>query len=412
MQVIKTFQMGPKNLKEYQKVVGKDIIKKIFQKIKPISKKHLLCISSTYRGGGVAEILNAIVPLFNEFGLMLGWRILHGSADFFTITKMLHNGLQGEKINLTNKKKKIYLETNKRFSTFTHIDHDLVIIHDPQPLPLIEFYNKKQPWIFRCHVDLSNPTPTVWDYLKKFIKKYDGMIVSKAEYIKKDLKIEQNIIYPAIDPFSLKNKKLPKSLIKKILKKYNIKLEKPIISQISRFDKWKDPQGVIKVFEHVREKIDCQLILLGSLAPDDPEGPEIFEKVKKMREKSKYKEDIKLLLIKSDKLVNCLQTVSEVIIQKSKREGFGLVIAEALYKGTPVVASNVGGIPLQVINGINGFLHQPDDNTGFAESIIKLLKDKKLRNELGKNGKNYIKNNFLITRLMLDWLEKFNTYLK
>jgi len=215
-----------------------------------------------------------------------------------------------------------------------------------------------------------------------------------------------------IDPLSLKNKPLGRKTIDKYLHKFGIEPNRKIISQISRFDKWKDPLGVLKIFTHVRKKIDCQLVLLGSLSPDDPAGQEFFKKVKKASERHKYKRDIKLLLVDNDILVNCVQRASSVIIQKSLREGFGLVVSEALYKATPVVASNVGGIPLQVINGITGFLHDPYDIEGFAKSIISLLENKNLAEELGRNGKTHVKNNFLITRLMLNWFNVFERYLQ
>ena len=400
--------MNNNNLANYTKLVGKSEIDKIHTEAERLSEKHFLCINSTYQGGGVAEILNSLVPLFDRVGIDFGWRILHGTPDFFTITKKFHNALQGNKINLSKRKKDIYYETNKRFSTFTHIDHDLVIIHDPQPLPLISFYEKKQPWIFRCHIDISEPNREVWDYLKGFIQKYDRFVVSLPEYQKNDLNIAQTVIRPAIDPVSVKNKPVSDTKISKYLEKYGIERKKPIISQVSRFDPWKDPIGVVKVFERVRKKMDCQLVLLGQFATDDPEGQKVLQSLEKKVNKSQFKKDIKLLIVDNAFLVNCLQRASSVVIQKSLREGFGLTVTEAMYKGTPVVASNVGGILIQVIDGVNGFLHNPSDYNGFSCSIIKLLKDEKLRVEMGKAGKEHVKENYLITRLMLDWLELLN----
>jgi trehalose synthase len=402
----------PSNLKlnNYKKIVGEDVVREIRQKAKKFSKKHILCVNSTYQGGGVAELLNTTVILFNDVGIDMGWRILHGTPYFFNVTKKFHNALQGDKINLSEKKKRIYYETNRRFSTFTHIDHDLVIVHDPQPLPLIDFYKKTQPWIWRCHIDLSDTNQELWSYFKKFIKKYDCLIVSKEDY-EKNIPVPQAVIHPAIDPLSEKNRPLPKKFINKYLKKFGINQKLPIVAQVSRFDKWKDPVGVIKTFEMVREKINCQLILLGSLATDDPEGHIMFKEIEQNVLGSKCKKDIKLILVNDDILVNCLQRASSVVIQKSLKEGFALTVSEALYKETPVVASNVGGIPLQVINGENGFLHNPDDYESFAASIIQLLQNKKLRAQLGRHGKEYIKKNFLITRLMLDWLDLFEKYL-
>jgi trehalose synthase len=394
----------------YKKIFGNEVINEIYEKAEKFSKKHLVCISSTYQGGGVAELLNNLVPLFNRIGIDMGWRILQGTPDFFMITKKFHNALQGDKINLSNRKKKIYVENNHRFSEFTHLDHDLVIVHDAQPLPLIKFYKKRQPWISRCHVDLSNPNLQVWNYLKKFIEEYDHFVVSRENY-KKDINIKQRVIYPAIDPLSLKNKLISEKTIDKYLHKYGIERDKPIISQISRFDKWKDPLGVLEIFKKVREKVNCQLILLGSLAKDDPEGQKIFEKVEKRIEKLKYKSSIKLILVNNDILVNAVQRASSVIIQKSIKEGFGLTVAEALYKKIPVVASNVGGIPLQIIDGKSGYLHNPHDIGGFSRSIIKLLIDEKLRTNFGEEGKEYIKQNFLITRQIIDWLNLFELYI-
>ena len=397
-------------IENYRRIAGRKVLNNLYQKADKVKGKHILCISSTYQGGGVAEILNSSVILLNELGIDVGWRILHGSPDFFTVTKKFHNALQGEKINLSNIKMKVYTETNRRFSVFTHIDHDLVMVHDPQPLPLISFYNKKQPWIFECHVDLTAPNQWVWNYLKEFIENYDHFVVSLEKY-KKDLSIPQSVIYPAIDPLTAKNKMVSEREIDKYMSKFGIDRNTPIISQISRFDKWKDPIGVLKVFEEVRQKVNCQLVLLGDFASDDPEGQKIFENVKERTKKSKYEKDIKVLVVSNNFLVNCLQRASSVVIQKSLREGFGLTVSEALYKGTPVVASNVGGIPLQVIDGINGFLNEPKDYKGFSRSILKLLSDENLRTKFGEKGKEHIRNNFLITRLMLDWLDLFHKYL-
>jgi len=400
------------NLEAYRQIVGDKVINEIYHKAKKFKNKNIVCISSTSQGGGVAEMLNSLVFLFNEIGINFGWRIIHGLPAFFEITKEIHNALQGQEIDFTERKKKLYLEINKRFSIFTHLNHDLVIVHDPQPLPLINFYQKRtQSWIFRIHIDISNPNKDVWNYLKNYVGKYDALVVSDKKY-KKDISIPQHIIHPAIDPLSRKNKEFDKHKLNKCLKlDLRLDLDIPIISQISRFDKWKDPEGVIKVFEKVKEQTPCQLVLLGNLAPDDPEGIKIYNK---LIEEYGNRKDIKIFINVNDNdfVVNALQTISSVIIQKSTKEGFGLTVAESLYKGTPVVASNIGGIPLQIIDGETGFLHNPYDYDAFAESIIKLLKDSQLREEMGRKGKEYITKNFLITKLMLDWLNLFEKYLK
>jgi len=401
---------GKNFLNRYKEFCGQEIIDLLYAKAQRLAGKRIVFISSTYQGGGVAEMLNSLIVLLNEIGVSVGWRILHGTSDFFTITKKFHNALQGEKINLSQRKKDIYYETNKRFALMTHINHDLVVVHDPQPLPLIDFYKKTQPWIFRCHIDLSQPNPSVWDYLKPFIEKYDRIIISKDEYLR-DLKIPHTILYPAIDPLATKNHYLTDSVATRILKKHQINTEKPIIAQISRFDKWKDPIGVIKIFEKVRQKANCSLILLGSLAADDPEGKIIYGKVLNQAKKSKFNRDIRILLIESDILVNCVQRKAAVVIQKSFKEGFGLVVAEALFKGTPVVASNVGGIPFQITNDFNGYLLDPNDLQGFSDKILLLLSDDSLRKKLGADGAAHVKNNFLITRLLADYLNIFEQYL-
>ncbi len=280
-------------LKVYEKIAGKEALHEIYELADILKDKHILCINSTSQGGGVAEILNSTVFMINTLGIRLGWRTLHGSSDFFTVTKKMHNALQGERRKIGRKERELYYKTNERFSVFTHIDHDMVIIHDPQPLPLIDFYKKTQPWIFRCHVDLSSPYPPAWNYLKKFVGKYDHFLVSKEDY-KKKLKTKQSVIYPAIDPLNSKNRKLSKKTIAKNLSNIGIDRDRPVITQISRFDRWKDPLGVIRVFEKVRDRAECQLVLSGSFSVDDPEGQRIFERVENKVQSSKYSDDINL----------------------------------------------------------------------------------------------------------------------
>lgn len=277
-------------------------------------------------------------------------------------------------------------------------------------MPLIDFYDKKQAWIFRCHIDLTDPNMDVWNYLKQFIIKYDHFIVSLEQY-KQDLPIPQSVVYPAIDPLSSKNKDISEQDVERYLQKYDVDRDRPIITQVSRFDKWKDPLGVLDVFHMVRSKVDCQLVLLGSLATDDPEGQKIFQQVVEKVKKSMYENDIKLILDENNFLVNCLQRASSVVLQKSTREGFGLTVSEALYKQTPVVASNVGGIPIQMIDGHTGYLHDPKDYDGFSKSITRIIKNPDLGLQMGKNGKEHVKRNFLITRLIYDWLNIFESTL-
>ncbi|MCK4224631.1 MAG: glycosyltransferase [candidate division Zixibacteria bacterium] len=401
-----------KSLDDYSEIVGDQVLSSIYRKARKLTGKHVLHINATYQGGGVAEILGSVVVLMNDIGIDTGWRILHGTPDFFAITKKFHNALQGSPINLTEIKKRLYIRANEDFSMFTHIDHDYVIVHDPQPLPLIKYYAKKQPWIWRCHVDLSTSNNAIWDFLKKFILRYDVVIMSSEKYRRGDLPVEQRIIQPAIDPLSPKNVEISQRDISKYLKKFGIPRDKPLITQISRFDKWKDPEGVIQVFKLVKKKVDCRLVLCGSMAADDPEGWMIYEKVERKAKDLIENKDVILITSENSILVNALQRVSAVIIQKSTREGFGLTVTEALWKGTPVVTSNIGGIPLQVTDGENGFLVEVGDKKGFAERIIQLLKNPDLTEEMGKKGKEIVRKNFLITRILSDYLDLLNDMIK
>ncbi|MFP4083098.1 MAG: glycosyltransferase [Candidatus Aminicenantes bacterium] len=393
-----------KGLDDYLPVVGEKVIAEIYQKAHRLANKHVVHINSTAHGGGVAEILNSLVLLMNDIGIDTGWRVLLGPTDFFSVTKKFHNALQGDDINLSVNKKNLYFETNERFSRFTHLNHDCVIVHDPQPLPLIKYNKKTQPWIWRCHIDITKPKKDIWSYIKPLILRYDVMIVSSKKYKKKDLFLEQRVIHPSIDPLSAKNIELSQDTTDRILKKFDVPTDKPLITQISRFDPWKDPEGVLKAFEMVKEKVDCRLVYCYNLAPDDPEGIKMYNKMEKKARKHREKGDVLFVLGDNQILVNALQRKSAVVLQKSTREGFGLTVAEAQWKGTPVVASNIGGIPEQAVNNKTGFLVDPDDIQGCADKVITLLQDKKLAREMGKQGKEYIRNKFLITRHVLDYL--------
>jgi trehalose synthase len=400
-----------KSLDKYQDIVGDSVVQKIRAEASSLSEKKMVHINSTYQGGGVAEILNSLIILLNDVGIETDWRILHGTLDFFTITKKFHNALQGDRINLSEKKKEIYYINNVNNAIFSHINHDFVVVHDPQPLPIITCYKKRQPWVWRCHIDISTPNREVWNYLKMFILKYDAMIISMEKFKPRDIPdrvIPQHIIRPSIDPLILKNRDIPSSTVSKYLTKYGIEQKKPIITQISRFDKWKDPEGMVKIFKLIKKKVDCELILAGSMATDDPEGQEIFENLERLVE---HEKDIRLIINAPDILINVLQRTSSVIVQKSIKEGFAITVSEALWKGTPVVTSNVGGIPSQVIDGKNGYVLEPRDYTGFAEKITYLIKHPAIAKKMGEFGKEHVKNNFLITRHLLDYIRLMKTLL-
>ncbi len=396
------------NLDKYRDVVGDKIIDNIYEDASAASNKHVVHVSSTYYGGGVAEILSSLIPLMNNAGIETGWRLIQGNPDFFSVTKAFNNALQGAKIHLTNMKKRVFLECNKRNSIFTHIEsHDFVFVHDPHPLPLINFYKNTKHWIWRAHFDMSNPNPIIWNYLKEFVLKYKRMIISIKEYRKKDIPLGQHVIPPCIDPLSYKNKELLEVRINKTLSKFGIELDRPIITQISRFDKWKDPIGVVKAFKLIKKKVDCRLVLLGNMATDDPEGQKVLEKLHSYGDKI---EDLKIINFENDILVNALQRVSSVVIQKSLREGFGLTISEALWKGVPVVGGNVGGIPKQITDGKCGYL--VNSVKECADRTVKLLKDPKLAKKMGERGREHVRKNFLITRQLGGYIKVLNSMKK
>lgn len=395
-----------KRLEDYRGIVEDEIITDLHRRASRLFDKHVVHMNSTAQGGGVAEMLYALVPLMNDVGVDAGWRVLIGDDDFFDVTKKFHHGLQGDAVHLTDNKKKVYLQANESFSQYNHVRrHDAVIIHDAQPLPIIRFYKKRQPWIWRCHIDLTAPDPALWEYLKGYIMRYDLMIVSTEQYLRPDLSVEQRVINPAIDPLNQKNVELPERTIRKYMKRAGIPLDKPVITQVSRFDKWKDPEGVVEVYKRVRERVDCRLVLAGNMATDDPEGFAMYERVRKRAGDLVKTSDIIFLLGANDVTINALQRISSVVVQKSLREGFGLTVSEAMWKGTPVVASAVGGIPLQVIDGETGFLVDPTDLDQTADRIVTLLEDPELAAAIAARGVEHVRENFLVTRLLGHYLQ-------
>ncbi len=396
-------------LEDFRHIVPDETLAEIYARARKLYGKHIVHLNATYQGGGVAEILYSLVMLMNDVGLDAGWRILHGSQEFFEITKSFHNALQGAKLDLSERKKRVYRRVNEDFSRFTHLHHDCVIVHDPQPLALIRSYKKSQPWIWRCHIDLTQPHDELWDFLKGFVLKYDQVVMSSEKYFKDNLPVDQRLMYPAINPLSLKNVEISHKAIEEQLAKAHVPTDKPLITQVSRLDPWKDPEGVIDVFKMVREKVDCRLVLCYNVASDDPEGLQMYKKVQRKANKMLETGDVLLVVGNSEKLVNAIQTFSDVIIQKSTKEGFCLAVTEAMWKGTPVVASNVGGIPAQITDGQNGYLLEPRDNEGFAERIAHLLKHPDEGRELGRQARETVRDKFLITRLLSDYLDMLNS---
>ncbi|MHA1567380.1 MAG: glycosyltransferase [Alphaproteobacteria bacterium] len=385
------------SVEQFEPLVGAETVARICDKGARLRDLHVVNVNSTYYGGGVAEILSSLTGLMNSLGIRTGWRVIQGRPDFFSITKKMHNALQGDEINLSEQKKRIYEEVVFENAARMHLDHDVVIVHDPQPLPLIRHFRKNNPWVWRCHVDLSKPNPQLWDYLVSFIERYDAVVLSLPEYAQR-ISVPQRFIMPAINPFSTANKELSEAEIQDRLAHYDIPTDLPIVAQVSRFDMWKDPQGVIDAFRLARKEIDATLVLLGNIATDDPEGQQIFESLCACGE-----DRIRIVSAQDSALVNALQRQASVVLQKSLREGFGLTVAEAMWKETPVIGGNVGGIRHQIEDGVNGFLVDTVDQA--AERIVQLIKDPGLGRRLGRAARNTVRERFLLTRLMEEQLD-------
>lgn len=392
-----------KTVEDYEEFIGAESVDRIYAKAERLSDLHTVHVNSTFYGGGVATLLSSLTLLMNSCGIKTGWRVIQGSPDFFSITKKIHSALQGAEINLSDMKMQIYQDVVYENAVRNHLDHhDLVIIHDPQPLPMIEHYRKRGPWIWRCHVDLTNPDRETWNYLRKYIEKFDAVMLSLKEY-RQQLYTPQVFFLPAIDPFTITNRCLTEEEIIDRLDHYEIPRDLPIIAQISRFDPWKDPEGVINAFRLAQKEIDATLVLLGNIATDDPEGEEIYKQILKHQD-----ERIKILSCQDSALVNALQCQAHVILQKSIREGFGLTVTEAMWKGTPVIGGNVGGIRYQIKDGVNGFLVSSVEET--AKRIVQIVKNKELREQMGERARESVKKNFLLTRLFEQYLDLFSSF--
>ncbi len=384
-------------IETYEEFVGAETVDRVQRKAEALQHLHVVHVNSTYYGGGVAVLLGSLTLLMNSAGVKTGWRVIQGSPDFFSVTKKMHNALQGGEINLSERKKQIYENVVYENVLRNHLDHDRVIIHDPQPLPMIEHYQKRGPWIWHCHIDLTEPDQGLWAYLQPYIEQYDGIVLSLEDYAQ-DLQTPQIFFRPAIDPFSLMNKPLDEDEIQERLDRYDIPTDLPIITQISRFDRWKDPQGVIEAFDKARQEIDATLVLLGNVATDDPEGEKVYQSL------LDHREERVIILSKEDTaLVNALQRRADVVIQKSLREGFGLTVTEAMWKGTPVIGGDVGGIRHQIEDGINGFLVSSVEET--AERMVQLVNDRELRERMGKKARDNVQKQYLMIHLMENYFD-------
>lgn len=391
-------------LNKYVPIVGQETIDGLFLLAEKLKGKSILHVNSTAVGGGVAEILTRMIPLLKQLNVDTKWEVIKGNERFFKITKDFHNALHGVPVNLTDDDFEFFVSVNRDNMKDFDFNHDIFLIHDPQPVVLIE--KKKEidkHWAWRCHIDFTEPQDVVMNFLNTYINQYEAAVFSAPAFARK-FDVPQFLIAPSIDPLADKNKELPEEKIRKIVEGYGIDMSRKIVTQISRFDYLKDPLGVIEAYKEVKKYVDCQLVLAGGGATDDPEGMEVLAKVKAASEKDK---DIFVLFLppSSDIEINALQRASTVVMQKSLKEGFGLTVAEALWKGKPVIAGAVGGIPLQIKHQYSGILSYSIEGTAFY--LKQLLSEPDYAKALGVNGRSHIKDNFLITRHLRDYLMLF-----
>jgi trehalose synthase len=391
-------------LDDYAPVIGAGEIEELRALARPLQGRSVEMVNSTAVGGGVAEILNRLVPLAEDLNLSFHWDVITGGEDFFAVTKAFHNALHGAPYHPQARDFEIFREYQQRNLHRLPLDAEFVVIHDPQPVGLIDDrLNTKNHWVWRCHIDLSHPNSAVWDFLHSYVSHYDGAIFSSPEFARQ-LPIPQYLFYPAIDPLSEKNRDLPPEFIADVLARYQIDPVRPILTQISRFDRLKDPLGVIRAYHIVKRYFDCQLVLAGGSASDDPEGTQVLKEV---HQASEGDADIKVLELPAwaPLEVNALQRASSIVIQKSLREGFGLTVSEALWKKRPVVASAVGGIPTQIIHKHTGLLAHSVEGTAYQ--IRFLLSHPDIAARLGERGHEHVKENFLITENLKRYLTLF-----
>jgi trehalose synthase len=391
-------------LDDYAEVIGAGELEELRALAKPLRGRTVEMINSTAVGGGVAEILNRLIPLTEELDVKIRWEVMTGGDDFFEVTKSFHNALHGEPYHATPRDFEIFRAYNERNRARLALDSEFVVIHDPQPAALIEARKKNgNHWVWRCHIDLSHPNRGVWDFLETYVSKYDGAMFSSPEFARK-LPIPQYLFYPAIDPLAEKNRELEPEFIADVLSRHAIDPLRPILTQISRFDRLKDPVGVIRAYRIAKRYFDCQLVLAGGSASDDPEGAVVLQEV---LQEAAGDPDIKVLELPAwaPLEVNALQRASTIVIQKSLREGFGLTVSEALWKRKPVIASAVGGIPTQVIHKHTGLLAHSVEGTAYQ--IRFLLSHPEIAAKLGEHGHEHVKENFLITQKLKRYLTLF-----
>jgi trehalose synthase len=401
--------LSEKSLADYAPVVGDEVIAELERLARPLQGARILHINATAYGGGVAEMLHTLVPLMRNAGLEAEWRIISGTDDFFTVTKSMHNALQGMDLELTPAMKATYLHANVDNAVYLHDEFDYVIVHDPQPAAL-RMLRPADPgkWIWRCHIDLTAANQQYWSFLRPFVEDYDAAIFTMPAYVKQDLRIGKvAIVPPAIDPLSPKNKPMSDSEAADIVKMYGIDPKRRLLVQVSRFDPWKDPLGVIDVYRAAKKEFpDVQLALVGSMAHDDPEGMEYYQRT---QDYANGDSDVHLLS-NLDGVgnieVNAFQRHATIVLQKSLREGFGLTIAEGLWKNRPVIGGNVGGIPLQIQDGETGYLVNSVEEC--SQRVLEILRNPAKAESLAQKGREEVRHNFLSTANLRNYLRLFN----
>ncbi|MCP5365958.1 MAG: glycosyltransferase [Hyphomicrobiales bacterium] len=386
-------------LQDYISLIGDEAVARIATKAGAMRGRTVQHINATKHGGGVAEILHSLIPLFNDVGIAARWDIIQGTPPFYDVTKAMHNFLQGKDGDFTEEEWKLYEDTNAGNAGVLE-DCEVTLIHDPQPLPLVRERKPGQRWLWRCHIDLSTTNRAVWSRAQPYVDAYDGAVFSLPAY-KQPVTPPIRYVKPAINPFHPKNVPMAPDQAEAVLDRYNIPHDKPIVTQVSRFDPWKDPVGVVTACNKARQQVDFTLVMLGNMADDDPEGKVIFDQVKELADENT------IISAEGDDadLVNALQSYSDIIMQKSIREGFGLTVTEAMWKERPVIGGKVDGIGAQIEDGVNGFLVSSVDEA--AQRVVELIGDQALRRRIGGAARESVRQNFLLSRLLedhLDWL--------
>jgi trehalose synthase len=392
-------------LEQYAPIVGEGIVDELKLLAHHLEGKRVVTVNSTAVGGGVAEILNRMVPLCTELGIQMRWDVIKGGEDFFAVTKRIHNALHGRIEPFGDHDRDVFRATTELNLQTMDLDADIVFIHDPQPAGLVAARSRRPEagWIWRCHIDVSAPQREVWEFLAEYVNHYDASVYSAPQFAR-GLAMPQVMIAPSIDPLSDKNRDLDDNEIQAVLDRLKVPRDKPIVTQVSRFDRLKDPVGVIQAFQQARRYNDCRLVLAGGGATDDPEGKAVLASV---YEAADGDPDIHILDLPptANVEINAIQRASTIVLQKSLKEGFGLTVSEALWKGKPVIAGAVGGIPLQIAHRYSGILTHTVEGTAFW--IKQLLNSPDYAHRLGENGREHVRTNFLLTRHLREYLLLF-----